>query len=63
MSVILQVSRQTGKGKRIHVFLSRHGKNIRVRMLEKNWLRRIFGPNGERMAGGWRKVHIKELHN
>jgi hypothetical protein len=26
-------------------------------------LRRIFGPKGEKVAGGWRKLHNEELHN
>jgi hypothetical protein len=26
-------------------------------------LRRIFGPKGNRVTGGWRKLHNEELHN
>jgi hypothetical protein len=26
-------------------------------------LRRIFGPNGDGMMGGWRKLHNEQLHN
>jgi hypothetical protein len=26
-------------------------------------LRRIFGPFREEVTGGWRKLHIEELHN
>jgi hypothetical protein len=26
-------------------------------------LRRIFGPKGDEVAGGWIKLHNKELHN
>jgi hypothetical protein len=26
-------------------------------------LRRIFGPKGDEIIGGWRKLHIEELHN
>jgi hypothetical protein len=26
-------------------------------------LRRIFGPNREEVAGGWRRLHNEELHN
>jgi hypothetical protein len=26
-------------------------------------LRRIFGPKRDRVTGGWRKLHNKELHN
>ena len=25
-------------------------------------LRRIFGPNGEKVTGDWRKLHNEELH-
>jgi hypothetical protein len=26
-------------------------------------LRRIFGPKRDEMTGGWRKLHVEELHN
>jgi hypothetical protein len=26
-------------------------------------VRRIFGPKREEVAGGWRRLHIEELHN
>jgi hypothetical protein len=26
-------------------------------------LRRIFRPKGEKVAGGWRRLHNEELHN
>jgi hypothetical protein len=26
-------------------------------------LRRIFGPKRDEVAGGWRRLHIEELHN
>jgi hypothetical protein len=26
-------------------------------------LRRIFGPKRDEVTGGWRKLHIEELHN
>jgi hypothetical protein len=26
-------------------------------------LRRMFGPNREEVAGGWRRLHNEELHN
>jgi hypothetical protein len=26
-------------------------------------LRRIFGPKGDEVTGGWRKLHNEELHN
>jgi hypothetical protein len=34
-----------------------------ARIFEKRVLRRIFGPNGEEVTGGWRKLHNEELHN
>jgi hypothetical protein len=30
---------------------------------ENRVLRRIFGPRREEVAGGWRRLHNKELHN
>jgi hypothetical protein len=30
---------------------------------ENRVLRRIFGPKREEVAGGWRRLHNKELHN
>jgi hypothetical protein len=30
---------------------------------ENRVLRRIFGPKGDRVKGGWRKLHNEELHN
>jgi hypothetical protein len=27
------------------------------------WLRKIFGPQKEEVTGGWRKLHIEQLHN
>jgi hypothetical protein len=35
----------------------------RFRVFEKKLLRRIFGPNREEVAGGWKKLHIEELCN
>jgi hypothetical protein len=32
-------------------------------MSENGALRRIFGPNCEEVAGGWRRLHNEELHN
>jgi hypothetical protein len=32
-------------------------------MLENRVLRRIFGPKGEEMVGGWRRLHNEELRN
>jgi hypothetical protein len=26
-------------------------------------LRRIFGPKREKVVGGWKRLHIEELHN
>jgi hypothetical protein len=35
----------------------------RLRMFENRMLRRIFGPKGEKVVGGWRRLHNEELHN
>jgi hypothetical protein len=32
-------------------------------MSENRVLRRIFGPKGEEVEGGWRRLHNEELHN
>jgi hypothetical protein len=32
-------------------------------VFENRLLRRIFGPKRDRVTGGWRKLHYKELHN
>jgi hypothetical protein len=31
-------------------------------VFESRALRRIFGPKRDEVAGGWRKLHNKELH-
>jgi hypothetical protein len=42
--------------------LSRYGKSIhRMRVSEKRFIRRIFGPKRDEIRGEWRKLHIKEL--
>jgi hypothetical protein len=33
-----------------------------MRMCEDRVLRRIFGPKGEKVAGGWRRLDNNELH-
>jgi hypothetical protein len=35
----------------------------RLRVFENRALRRIFGPKGVEVTGGWRKLHKEELHN
>jgi hypothetical protein len=35
----------------------------RLRVFENRVLRRIIGPKGDEMIGGWRKLHNEELHN
>jgi hypothetical protein len=35
----------------------------RLRVFENRVLRRIFGPEGDGVTGGWRKLHNEELHN
>jgi hypothetical protein len=32
-------------------------------VFENRVLRRIFGFKGEKVAGGWRRLHNEELHN
>jgi hypothetical protein len=32
-------------------------------VFENRVLRRIFGPEREELAGGWRRLHNEELHN
>jgi hypothetical protein len=33
-----------------------------LRVLENRVLRRIFGPKGDEVTGGWRKLRNEELH-
>jgi hypothetical protein len=35
----------------------------KLRMFENRVQRRIFGPKGDEVTGGWRKLHNEELHN
>jgi hypothetical protein len=35
----------------------------RLRVFENRVLRGIFGPKGDEVTGGWKKVDNKELHN
>jgi hypothetical protein len=35
----------------------------KLRVFENRVLRRIFGPKMDRVTGGWRNLHIEELHN
>jgi hypothetical protein len=39
------------------------GEEHRLRVLENRVLRRIFGPNRDKVTGGWRKLHNKELRD
>jgi hypothetical protein len=32
-------------------------------MFKSRVLRRIFGPKGDEVTGGWRKLHNEELHD
>jgi hypothetical protein len=34
----------------------------RLRVFENRVLRRIFGPKGDEVTCGWRKLHNEELH-
>jgi uncharacterized membrane protein len=36
-------------------------KEHRLRMFGNRVLRRIFGPKGDKVTGGWRKLHNEEL--
>jgi len=38
-------------------------KEHRFRVFENKILRRIFGPKGEEVVGGWWKLHSEGLHN
>jgi hypothetical protein len=33
----------------------------RLRVFE-NWVLRLFGPKREEVLGGWRRLHIEDLH-
>jgi hypothetical protein len=35
----------------------------KLRAFENRVLRRIFGPKGDEVIGGWRKLHNEELHD
>jgi hypothetical protein len=35
----------------------------RLSVLENRVLRRIFGSKRDEVTGGWRKLHIEELHS
>jgi hypothetical protein len=35
----------------------------RLRVFENRMLGRIFGPKGDEVMGGWRKLYNEELHN
>jgi hypothetical protein len=37
-------------------------EEYRLRVFENRVLRRIFGPKGDEVTGGWRKLHNEELH-
>jgi hypothetical protein len=34
-----------------------------LKVLENGVLRRMFEPKRKRVAGGWKRLHSKELHN
>jgi hypothetical protein len=35
----------------------------KMRVIESIILRRIFGPKGDKVTGGWTKLHNEDLHN
>jgi hypothetical protein len=36
---------------------------VKLKVFENRLLRRIFGPQGDGLTGGWGKMHNEELHN
>jgi hypothetical protein len=38
-------------------------EEVRLRVFEKKFLRRIFGPKRDEVTGEWRKLHSEELHS
>jgi hypothetical protein len=34
-----------------------------LRVFENRVLRRLFGPKGDRVTGGWRKLYNEKIHN
>jgi hypothetical protein len=38
-------------------------EEYKLRVFENRVMRRIFGPKGNRMTGGWRKLRNEELHD
>jgi hypothetical protein len=43
--------------------LLQEARNTRVTVFENKVLRRIFGPKGDEVTRGWRKLHNEKLHN
>jgi len=43
--------------------LSHYGNNIDCGCLKTGCWKRIFGPSGEEVTGGWKRLHNEELHN
>jgi hypothetical protein len=37
-------------------------EGYRLRVFENRVLRRIFGPKKDEVTGGWKKLHIEDLH-
>jgi hypothetical protein len=38
-------------------------EELRLKVLEKRVLRRIFGPKGDEVTGEWKKTHNEELND
>jgi hypothetical protein len=36
---------------------------MQLKLFEKKVSGRVFGPKGDEVTGGWRKLHNEELHN
>jgi hypothetical protein len=39
------------------------GVKLGLKVSENRALKRVFGPKGKEVAGGWRRLHNEELHN
>jgi hypothetical protein len=53
----------SGRVRTVHLFTLTLREEHRLRVFENRMLRRIFGLKGDKVTGGWRKLHNEELHN
>jgi hypothetical protein len=56
-------SRQVGSTHNEKFALRKRCLENSLRVSENRVQRRIFGPKGEEVVGGWRKLYNEELHN